>query len=47
MLLHNVLRILASDEYKIVITGGNVGPAVKSAKALLRTFGIEPGMGEP
>jgi hypothetical protein len=47
MLLHNVLKILAADEYKIVITGENAGQAVKRAKALLRAFGIEPDMGEP
>jgi hypothetical protein len=47
MLLHNVLRILAADEYKIVIAGKNAGQAVKRAKALLRAFGIESDMGEP
>jgi hypothetical protein len=47
VLLHNVLRILAADDCEIVITGENVGQAVKRAKALLRAFGIKPDMGEP
>jgi hypothetical protein len=42
MLLHNVLRILAA----IVITSGNVNPAVRAARDLLLAFSIEPDMGE-
>jgi hypothetical protein len=39
LLLHNVLRILAADKCEIVITAGNVGPALQAAWDL-PAFGI-------
>ena len=47
ILLHNVLRILAADDWEIVITTANVGSAVRAARDLLLAFGIEPDVGEP
>ncbi len=47
ILLHNVLRILAADDWEIVITTANVGSAVRAVRDLLLAFGIEPDVGEP
>jgi hypothetical protein len=47
LLLHNVPRLLAVDDCEIVITTGNVGPAVRAARDLLVAFGVEADMGEP
>jgi hypothetical protein len=47
VLLHNVLRILAAHDCKVVITKANVGPAVRAARDLLPAFSIEPDIGAP
>ncbi len=41
MLLHNIPRLLATDDCEIVTTE-SVSPAVKAARDLPRVFGIEP-----
>ena len=47
LLLHHILNLLEAEGFKrVTIISDNVGPLVKAANEMLRTFGVQPDLGE-